>query len=81
MVIGALLGRLLILHLSADGPVYGGLIAFVVAQLFYLATVELIGEGHAVIQQSNNPTTGRIFDSVLLLGFVAECVLEAYLEK
>ena len=73
------MGRLVIMDLSQDGLAYAALISFVVAQLFYLASVELIGEGHMVMQQSNNATMSRIFDSVLLLGFVAECLLEAYL--
>eukprot|EP00730_Choanoeca_flexa_P010239 TRINITY_DN17238_c0_g1_i1.p1 TRINITY_DN17238_c0_g1~~TRINITY_DN17238_c0_g1_i1.p1 ORF type:complete len:407 (+),score=81.12 TRINITY_DN17238_c0_g1_i1:79-1299(+) len=81
MFLGGMLGRLMTLDLSKSGPVYAGMLAFVVGQLFYLATVELIGEGHAVIQASNSPKLSRVFDSLLLLGFVAECLMEAYLKE
>jgi hypothetical protein len=79
MLCGALLGRLIIFGLDENHPVYGGLIAFVIGQLMYLAAVELVADAHASLQDLRSAVYSRLFDVVLILGFVAELLVELFI--
>ncbi|EDQ92849.1 uncharacterized protein MONBRDRAFT_22027 [Monosiga brevicollis MX1] len=80
MLIGGILGRFLMMEVDEASPVFAGFMSFVVGQLFYLATVELIGEGHAIVNDLGKAAFSRWFDVALLFGFMGELMVEIFLD-
>lgn len=69
LYIGALGGNAAISVLDTSSPTFAGLMAFATGQIFYLATVELIGDALTMARDQGIPAFMILFDAAVLGGF------------
>lgn len=79
MLIGGVIGRLIMHSISEQDPIFAGVIAFTVGQLYYLGAVDLISDAFATLARIKRRYASECFDLAMMAGFLAEVVVKLYL--
>jgi zinc transporter ZupT len=81
MYVGSLSGNAAISILDQNSPTFAGMIAFATGQIFYLASVELIGDALTMARDVRWPSFMILFDAAVLGGFMVGVAMQLLLPE
>ena len=81
MYVGSLSGNAAISVLDQDSPTFAGMVAFATGQIFYLASVELIGDALTMARDQRWPSFMVLFDAAVLGGFIVGIAMQLLLPE
>lgn len=81
MYVGSLSGNAAISILDQNSPTFAGMIAFATGQIFYLASVELIGDALTMARDVRWPSFMILFDAAVLGGFILGVAMQLLLPE